>query len=87
LSTTALGMQAANTSQQCITGLNNVLSPVIQARESGVDPQTVINSLMKAGMSQEAAYVIVSTIYYTMKDVSPSDIQTKFLLECMGTNT
>lgn len=73
----------ARTVEDCEKFFNNYIGPVVNARDSGMDPNTIVQQLLMIGVNQKAAVAIVGMVYQVHKDKDKDFIEKDYMNWCV----
>lgn len=74
----------AATQEECEIALDKVVTPIVKARDEGVDPGLVIRVFINAGLDPNYAIGTVQYIYIKLKDLTKEEVQADFMNNCVG---
>jgi len=74
----------AATQEECQLALDKFITPIVEARDEGIDPGPVIQVFINAGLDPNYAIGTVQYIYVQLKDMTKEEVQADFMNNCVG---
>ena len=60
---------------------------VARERDAGIDPGQAYQVLIIMGLNPQLAQEMVTYVFFTASELTPSELTSNFLNECLGNNT
>lgn len=73
--------------EECQKFFNDYIGPVVNARDSGINPVIIVQQLTMIGLAQKAALGIVGMVYQVHQDKDKAFIEKDYMDWCSGEST
>lgn len=70
--------------EECQKFFNDYIGPVVNARDSGMNPMIIVQQLTMVGLAQKAALGIVGMVYQVHQDKDKTFIEADYMKWCAG---